>query len=116
MDASDSAIGVVLLQKEDRVYPVAFYSRKMTATELNYDIHKKEMLAIISSFNEWRRYLEGAEYSILVFSDHKILEYFTRTKVVNRRRARWAWELAGYDCKIVYYPGNLNEKPDARSQ
>jgi hypothetical protein len=73
-DASHFAIGVVLLQKEDRVQPVAFYSRKMTPTELNYNIHDKEMLAIVSAFKEWRRYLEGAEYPILVFSDHKNLE------------------------------------------
>ena len=115
-DASDFAIGAVLLQKEDRVQPVAFYSRKMTATELNYDIHDKEMLAIVSAFKEWRRYLEGAEHPILVFSDHKNLEYFTTTKVLNRRQARWAQELAGYDFKIVYRPGNLNGKPDALSR
>jgi hypothetical protein len=42
-DASNFAIGAVLSQKEDKVQPVAFYSRKMTATELNYDIHNKEI-------------------------------------------------------------------------
>jgi hypothetical protein len=78
-DAGDFAIGAVLLQTEDNVQPVAFYSRKKTATELNYDIHNKQMLVIISSFKEWRQYLEGIEYSILVFSDHKHLEYFTTT-------------------------------------
>jgi hypothetical protein len=83
MDASDFAMRAVLSQKEDRVQPVAFYARKMIAGELNYDIHDKEMLVIVSSFKEWRRYLEGAEHSILVFSDHKNLEYFTTTKVLN---------------------------------
>jgi hypothetical protein len=51
-DAPDFAIGAVLSQKEDRVEPVAFYSRKMSAIELNYDIHDKEMLAIVSAFKE----------------------------------------------------------------
>jgi hypothetical protein len=60
----------------------------MSATELIYDIHNKEMLAIVSSFKEWRRYLEGAEHSILVFSDYKNLQYFTTTKVLNRRQPR----------------------------
>jgi hypothetical protein len=83
MDATDFAIGVGLSQKDDRDQPVAFYSRTMTATELNYDIHEKEMLAIVSSFKEWRRYLEGTEHFILVFSDHKNLEYFTTTIVLN---------------------------------
>jgi hypothetical protein len=61
------------------------------------------------------RYLEGAEHSILVFSNHKNIEYFTATKVLNHRQARWAQELAGYDFKLVYHPVNLNEKPDALS-
>jgi hypothetical protein len=74
---------VLLLQTEDWVQLVAFYYRKMTAIELNYDIYNKEMLAIVSAFKEWRRYLEGAEHLILVFSDYKNLEYFTMTKVPN---------------------------------
>jgi hypothetical protein len=74
---------VVLSQQENRVQPVAFYSRTITATEYNYDIYDKEMSAIVPAFKEWRRYLEGAEHSILVFSDHKNLEYFTTTKVLN---------------------------------
>jgi hypothetical protein len=52
MDASDFAIGAVLLQKEDRVQSVAFYFRKMTATELKYNIYNKEILAIVSFFKE----------------------------------------------------------------
>jgi hypothetical protein len=52
-DVSDFVIGAILSQKEDRVQPVAFYSGKMTAIELNYDIHDKEILAIVSSFKEW---------------------------------------------------------------
>jgi hypothetical protein len=74
LDASDFAIGAVLLQKEDRVQLVAFYSSKIMAKELKYDIHDKEMLAIVSSFKESRRFLEGAEHSILVSSEYKNLE------------------------------------------
>jgi hypothetical protein len=85
VDASDFAIRMILLQKEDRVQPVAFYSRKMTSIDLNYDIHNKEMLVIVSPFKERRIYLEGAEHPILVFSDHQNLEYLTTTKVLNHR-------------------------------
>jgi hypothetical protein len=115
-DASDFVIRAVLSQKEDRVQPVAFYSTNLIATELNYDIDDKKILAIVSSLKEWRRYLEGAKHSILVFSDHKNLEYFTTTKVLNHHQARWAQELASYDFKIVYHPGNLNGKLDALSR
>jgi hypothetical protein len=88
----------------------------MIATGLNYDIYDKEMLAMFSSFKEWKRYLEDTEHSILVFSAHKNLEYFTTTKVLNRRQVRYAQELAGYDFKIVYHPRNLNGKPDTLSR
>jgi hypothetical protein len=96
-------IGAILSQVEDgRLKPVAYHSRKMDKVEINYKIQDNEMLAIISSFKEWRRYLEGAQYIITVFSDHKNLEYFDTTKVLNRRQAHWLQELAGYDFKIVY--------------
>ena len=51
-----------------------------------------------------------------MLSDHHNLEYFTTTKVLNRRQARWAQELAGIDFKIFYRPGSLNGKPDALSR
>jgi len=44
------------------------------------------------------------------------LEYFTTTKVLNRRQARWVQELAGIDFKIHYRPGTQNGKPDALSR
>jgi hypothetical protein len=75
---------VILWQTEDKVQPVAFYCTELTATELNDEIHDKEMLAIGSSFKEWKRYLEDAEHSILVFPDHESIENFTKTKVLNR--------------------------------
>ena len=116
-DASDFAIGAVLSQQVDnRLHPIAFHSRKMDKAEINYEIHDKEMLAIVSGFKEWRRYLEGARYQITVFTDHKNLEYFTTTKVLKRGQTRWAQELAGYDFKIVYRPGSQNGKPDALSR
>jgi hypothetical protein len=117
-DASDFALGAVLSQKGDdgRLYPVAFHSRKFTPAEINYEIHDKELLAIVDCFKVWRRYLEGATHTVQVYSDHQNLEYFTTTKVLNRRQARWAQELAGVDFKIFYRPGKQNGKPDALSR
>jgi hypothetical protein len=106
-DTSDFALGAVLSQKGDdgRLYLVAFYSRKFTLVEINYEIHDKELLAIVDCFKVWRRYLEGAMHTIQVYSDHQNLEYFTTTKVLNRRQARWAQELTGVDFKNFYRPG-----------
>jgi len=54
-DASDFAIGAVLSQRDDdnRLHPVAFHSRKFQTAEINYDIHDKELLAIVDAFEHW---------------------------------------------------------------
>jgi len=95
---------------------VAFHSRKFQPAEINYEIHNKELLAIVDAFKHWRRYCEGAVHQVRVFSDYQNLEYFTTTKVLNRRQARWAQELAGIDFRIYYRPGTQNGKPDALSR
>lgn len=114
-DASDFAIGCILSQYGDDgiLHPVAFYSRKFTPAEINYEIYDKEMLAIVTAFREWRQYLEGSQHQIKVFTDHKNLEWFTTTKNLNRRQARWAELISGYNFVIVYRPGSQGGKPDA---
>jgi hypothetical protein len=54
-DASDFALGAVLSQKEDddMLHPIAYYSRKFSPAEINYEIHDKELLAVVESFTIW---------------------------------------------------------------
>ncbi|KAG6882706.1 hypothetical protein C0992_009747, partial [Termitomyces sp. T32_za158] len=80
---------------------------------LNYDIYDKELLAIVEAFKQWRAYLEGARHRIQVYSDHNNLQYFTTTKQLSRRQARWSEILSEYDFTIHYRPGRLGAKPDA---
>ena len=107
-DASDEAIGATLNQKGDdgKLRPTAYYSRKMTAPETNYDIHDKELLAIVEALRHWRVHLEGAKYQVQILTDYKNLLYWTTTKELNRRQVRWAETLASYDFKITYVKGN----------
>jgi len=53
-DILDFILRVYLLQKHiDRVWHlVAYYSRKLTLLELNYDIYNKELLGIVVAFKE----------------------------------------------------------------
>jgi hypothetical protein len=53
---------------------------------------------------------------VQVFTNHKNLEYFMITKVLNRRQVQWAQELAGMDFKTFYRKGISNSKPDALSR
>ncbi|KAI1676227.1 reverse transcriptase [Pyrenophora tritici-repentis] len=114
-DASDYVSAGVLSQHGDDgiLRPVAFFSKKHSVTECNYEIYDKELLAIIRCFEEWRPELEGTVSPIKVITDHRNLEYFTTTKLLNRRQARWAEFLSRFNFKIVYRPGKLGAKPDA---
>ena len=103
-DASDFVSAGVLSQYDDEgvLRPVAFFSKKHTSVECNYEIYDKELLAIIRCFEEWRPELEGSENPILVLSDHRNLEYFMLTKMLNRRQARWSEFLSRFNFKITY--------------
>jgi len=95
------------------LHPVAFYSKKHCPTECNYEIYDKELLAIVRPFQEWRPHLERSRHPIQVLSDHKNLEYFISTKLLNCRQARWSECLFRFDFRIVYRPGKAGAKPDA---
>ena len=88
-DASDYAVGAIHLQtqKNGQIHPVVFLSRRFSPAEMNYNIHKKEMVAIILAFQEWIHQLKSCKQPILVWTDHKNLEYFTTSKVLLRRQA-----------------------------
>jgi len=51
----------------------------------------------------------------VVFIDHKNLEYFNTTKLLNRRQARWVEILSRFSFKIVFPPGGKNGKANALS-
>ena len=52
----------------------------------------------------------------MVYTDHRNLEYFNTTKILNRRQARWAEILSDFDFVITYRPWNKNGKADALSR
>ena len=104
-DASDFAISGILSQFHAKIlHPVAFMSGKMSKAERNYDIHDKEMLAIVRSAKQWRHYLEGTKHTLAIITDHANLQYFMTTKMLNRRQARWMEELSELNFKIIYRP------------
>ncbi len=64
MDASNTVIGAVLSQRHGnppKLFPCAFYSRKLNSAERNYDVCDRELLAMKAAFEEWRHWLEGAK-------------------------------------------------------
>lgn len=93
--------------------PVSFYSRKHSATKCHYEIYDKELIAIIRCFEEWRHELEETPSPIKAIADHWHLEYFTTTKLLNRRQTRWAKFPSRFNFHTTYRPGEQVAKPDS---
>jgi len=113
-DASDYAVtGILSITFSDReIHPVAFYSWTLTAPELNYNTHDKELLAIFEAFRNWHHYLEGSASPIDVVTDHKNLEYFSTLKVLSCWQARWSEFLSQFHLVIRFCPRKLSAKLD----
>jgi hypothetical protein len=103
-DISDYAIGAVCLQLDasNVLYPLAYFAQKLKDTELNYDVHDKDLLAIVEALDKWSTYCKSTKHSIQILLDHKNLEYWQTKKDLNLRQAWWAEQLANYDFKIIY--------------
>ena len=87
VDASDYVMGGVLsMECKDGLWkPVAFLSKLLNEMKRNYEIHDKEMLAIVRGLEAWRHLLEGAQFKFEIWTDHKNLEYFMKAQKLNRR-------------------------------
>ena len=119
-DASGFAAAGILLQlfageKTAIWHPIAYWSRKLSPAEVNYETHDQELLAIVESFKQWRHYLEGAQHTIRVLSDHNNLRGFMSMKQLNGRQARWATYLARFDFVIEHNKG-VNNPADGPSR
>jgi len=118
VDALDYVTGGVLsMEGENRRWKlVAFLSKSLNETERNYEIHDKEMLAIIRRLEAWRYLLEGVQFRFKIWTDHKNLEYFMKVQKLNRRQAHWALYLSRFDFTLKHMLGTRMGKADELSR
>ena len=114
-DTSNYVCAAILSQPGEKgeVRPVAYRSKTMTKTEVNYDVHDKESLEIVQALVDWRRYVSNSEHCIRILTDHQNLIPFTTTKRLIGRQICWSEELSQYNIKIQYRPGKEGGKLDA---
>ncbi|KAL0320233.1 UNVERIFIED_CONTAM: Retrovirus-related Pol polyprotein from transposon opus [Sesamum radiatum] len=110
IDASDRALGVVLVQDK---HLVAFESRKLKDTEIRYNTHEKEMTAVIHCLEAWRHYLLGTKFTVV--TDNVANTYFKTQQKLSAKQARWQEFLGEFDFEWVYRPGKHNDVADALS-
>ena len=75
-------MGAVLLQEGDTTtpslakfkkpvtYPIAFFSATFTPTKCNYNIYKRELLAVMKALAHWRPYLGWMTHPFTIMTDH----------------------------------------------
>ncbi|KAL0195268.1 hypothetical protein M9458_008840, partial [Cirrhinus mrigala] len=119
VDTSTTGVGAVLSQaagESSLLHPCAYFSRKLSPGEQNYDIGNRELLAIKLALEEWRHWLEGARHPITIITDHKNLQYLREARRLNPRQARWALFLTRFNFTITYRPGSKNIPADTLSR
>ena len=88
----------------------------MSEAEMRYEIHDKEMLAVVEALKHWRDMLIGLQEQFTVITDHRALEYFSTKRLLNPRQARWQDCLSEFNFKLMYRPGSENIIADALSR
>jgi len=95
---------------------VAFISKSLSDTERNYEIHDKEILAVVRCLEAWRHFLEGTTTRFEIWTDYKNLEYFMKAQKLNRKQARWTLYLSRFNFTLKHVLGSKMGKADSLSK
>lgn len=118
VDASFDGIGAVLSQVppgENVARPVAFASKTLSKSQMNYPAYRLEFLAlkwaICDKFSHW---LKGRHFT--AWTDNNPLTYILTKPRLDACEQRWVAKLAAYNFDLKYVPGTKNIVADALSR
>jgi hypothetical protein len=116
VDASSIALGVVLVQSGDGDidHPLAFASRKLSTTEINYTTTEREGLVMVYTLQKFCHYLLGGHFKMII--DHFMLKYLVNKPVFGGRICRWLLLFQEYDFEIMVKLGRMNKGPNHLSR
>ena len=115
VDASNKAMGAVLMQRQDgenRV--IAYASHVFSKAQESYCVTRKELLAIVTFLGQFRPIICGHE--VTVNSDHRSLQWLLKLEDCGSQLARWSERLAAFDFIIKYRPGAQSKNADSMSR
>ena len=106
-DSSLEGLGAVLYQNTEwclkRV--IAYVSRNLNKSEMNYPVHKLEFLALKWAVTDkFHDYLYGGN-TFEVYTDNNPLTYVLSTAKLDACSDRWVARLANYNFNIHYRSG-----------
>lgn len=114
-DASKVAISAVLMQEfEGELYPVSYFSRTLSRTEVNYPALKLELLAIVKGILAFKHFLYGRHFIIL--SDSKPLSSYKKSTSPADLTTRWLLLLSEYSFTFQHISGQKNLLADFLSR
>lgn len=115
VDAGPAGLGAVLSQvgADGVERPLAYGSRALTASEINYSQLHKEATAIVFGVKRFHQYLYGRSEPFILKTDHKpLLAIFGKKNGISvmtaSRLVRYAIFLSAYNYVIQYISGNEN--------
>ena len=109
--------GVLSIKYSDKKQrPVTFISKSLSDIEQNYEIHNKEMLAVVKCLEVWRYFLEGAIEKFEIWTDHKNLKYFMKAQKLNQRQAKQALYLSRFSFMLKHVLESKMRKVDSLSR
>lgn len=115
-DASLTGLGAVLYQKQDgKDRVIAYASRGLNRSEINYPAHKLEFLSLKWAVTEkFQDYLYGKKFTVV--TDNNPLTYVLTSAKLDATGHRWVAALAAFDFEIRYRPGRNNADADSLSR
>ncbi|GJY43763.1 reverse transcriptase domain-containing protein [Tanacetum coccineum] len=85
---SDFTVGAVLGQRIDGKFkPIYYASKTLNNAQEHYTTTKKELLAVVFSFDKFRQYLILSK--TIVYTDHSALKYLFSKQDAKPRLIRW---------------------------
>ena len=104
---------------EHKLRPLAFFSRKLASSQLNWPTRQKECYAIVVSLKRWAHYLRMA--TIICQTDHETIQGWHREAVdtvdgPSGRQARWHELFSKFRIYVTYLKGKDNVVGDWASR